>query len=196
MNSSTCRDKILPLDLKNRMWVFLDLGLIHCHEEISSQLIIPKFENFSQVLEKIYAENFSNRESVSTCLVKPFAYSKVFWKFKTLNQDDFARYADIASRVGFNKRTIYDKRSSDSINPEEKTKIFSYLRFFLNAYVVARLPRQTNNKETTLANFNMSAFGKEGEEDYEFLIRFFDTQIFAEFVRKDLNHIPIFVLGE
>ena len=196
MKSSTCRDKILPLDFKNRIWVFLDLGLIHCHEEISSQLIIPKFEKFSHVLEKIYAGNFSNKESVSVCLVEPFAISKAFRKFKTLNQHDFAHYADIASRVGFNKRTIYDKKYSDSVNPEEKTKIFSYLRFFLNTYVVTRLPRQTKNKETTLANFNMNAFGKEGEEDYEFLIRFFDTQIFAEFVKNDLDHIPIFALGE
>ena len=191
MNSSICRSEVMSLNPNGRIWVYLDLALIHCHESLSSNIVVPTFENFLSKSQSIYSSSFNSKTSVTVNIVKKQIGLSQAQGFHTLSGSEFSCYAERATKVGYNRPTIYDSKDYSQMSFEAQIQIFLYMRFFFNTFFVMKLPKQVEDSNDRLTSFDLNQFSGEAS-DAEFLKRFFDTQIFAEFMKNDFQEISEF----
>lgn len=195
VNSSIALNQIMPIDDNSKIWAFLDLGLVFCPESVSSSIAIPKFDGFLIKSQKIFVECFSETFSPTTEIAYKNTDVSNVQTLKTISFDEFFKLADMSAKSNFKKPVIYERQASRSLDREDLCQIFFYFRFFLNSFLISRLPRKKQDEKDTSISIDLRKFS-ESESDIEFLKLFFETKAFQNFYHNELSKASSFQIAQ
>lgn len=169
------------------VYVFLDHGLYYYDFESMDSVLLPQYDEFLEKIEKIFKKSF-NTKSSNFFKINKVKKNKVVYNY--IKKSNTTKLKEKLVRIeSMNEPSLMDRLKISQVPlPQPDNQIFYFFRYFLNAFLISKLPcdrnlshfgRETKIKEIDVAFFSTNA------SDVEFLEGFMKTQIFMYYLEND-----------